>query len=1177
MSYLRRLATFFVLGLAAVAAFGQSSLSGVATSSGGTALVNGTVTLQLENCVGTPTSTTFYSFVLSSSGTLSGTVAPNTTIGTGCSSTTFYQVSAYDQNAVLQWRRNYSITNATWNITTAVQMTTIPQATGVAGPAGGLPGATDISNLTGSDFGAKLAACLSNVNSVYGGICEGRNLGASPQSMSSGITISTPNTVVNLPCATITTAQQIIVTPGTRNVSIHGCSYEGGSTASGTQGGTVWAYTGASVGLQVGDTTFQVNTPGFHIDNIKFDTSSAASGAIAFAFYRTQELSVENVYLTGNNALTPTSGTGPQYGIYLNGSGNYSGGNFDNVYLNGFGEGLVLDGGAQNIGDYANASTFKKLHIVCPSGGTSTQPTFGIDVRAGDGNDFTGGDVESCYTMLHLGAKAVNNTFSGVRNENSTYQIVADSGSSNNQWKGGGTLYIGELVDNGTHNSFEDAYHRAENGMKGDWYASQQDATVTNHYRLGIGAANERGLLDRYQTDYGYRWTIGLSDGTAGAQSYQILDEINGIYRLIIGQYTAPVAGEVTAVVIQHGGSYSSATPPTVSFAGGGGTGAAVTPVMQQQANGNWTVSGVTGLVPGSGYTSVPTAVFTGSNQITSPTANVEISLVGSQNNQTVINAAGTGAIVLNGSTNAGTGGVTIGSGGPTVTTVAQIDGSGNTTLEGWLNVFGVTTHYANVKVMNAQDAEIDYILQAGQTTSQKESLTYKDYNGASQWYATKDQNNNWSLNSAIDNVDHFKAYQSGDDYIDAAGTGAVRINYEPNSGTGGFNVYSGGTSPTSWFSVGGSGYTKLSSLAGTGHRCVYADSSGGLNVEGADCGTSNATGSVTSVGLTEGDSYNLFTFGTAVTSAGNVSVSFTGTLPVALGGRGTNAVPSPGQIDVGNAGGTGFGTLTVGGDATLSSTGQLIVTKSNGTAFGSAAFQPATAFDTSGAASTAQSTAESYSSNASNLSTGTVPATRLPAATPSAQGAVQLPSGASGNTLGTAAMQPTSAFDAAGAATTAVSGSMPGNAATATKLASNTLGCLDGWDHLPCTVYIEPLVSESVGNGSYTTVWTSSAAGVYLVTGYMYGTVAGTCSAGSGTAELFVKATMNGGTANGWAVASAQVANSISSGSITASPVFNVAASTAFSVETTVGCSSSGTISANPTWSRGIQITRLQ
>ena len=73
--------------------------------------------------------------------------------------------------------------------------------------------------------------------------------------------------------------------------------------------------------------------------------------------------------------------------------------------------------------------------------------------------------------------------------------------------------------------------------MNGDWYGSQQDATVTNHFRLGTGSGNERGLYNRYQTDYGYRWTTGLSDATAGEQYYQILDELNNVYRLSIGQY----------------------------------------------------------------------------------------------------------------------------------------------------------------------------------------------------------------------------------------------------------------------------------------------------------------------------------------------------------------------------------------------------------------------------------------------------------------------------------------------------------------------------------------------------------------------------------------------------------------------------------------------------------------
>jgi hypothetical protein len=54
-----------------------------------------------------------------------------------------------------------------------------------------------------------------------------------------------------------------------------------------------------------------------------------------------------------------------------------------------------------------------------------------------------------------------------------------------------------------------------------------------------------------------------------------------------------------------------------------------------------------------------------------------------STNNQTVVNAAGTGAVVLNGSNNAGTGGVVVGSGGATETTIATISNAGNAQFRG--------------------------------------------------------------------------------------------------------------------------------------------------------------------------------------------------------------------------------------------------------------------------------------------------------------------------------------------------------------------------------------------------------------------------------------------------------------------------------------------------------------
>jgi hypothetical protein len=240
--------------------------------------------------------------------------------------------------------------------------------------------------------------------------------------------------------------------------------------------------------------------------------------------------------------------------------------------------------------------------------------------------------------------------------------VVADAGSAYNNWMTGGTMFTGQLTDNGTRNSFLDTFHRSFNGLNGDWYGSQKDATVTNHYRIGIGAGNERGLLDRYQTDYGYRWTMGLSDATAGEQFYQILDELNNVYRLSIGQYN----------------------------------------------NGQ-----------------------------------------SSTNNQTVINSAGTGAVVLNGSNNSGTGGVVIGSGG------AERDDGGDDQQRGKRAVQRDAAGgrhdrlCGSATVKNQADAEIDAILWAGLTASQKESFIYKDWNGNSQWYMVKDASNNWALNSA--------------------------------------------------------------------------------------------------------------------------------------------------------------------------------------------------------------------------------------------------------------------------------------------------------------------------------------------------------------------------------------------------------------------------------------------
>ena len=353
-------------------------------------------------------------------------------------------------------------------------------------------------------------------------------------------------------------------------------------------------------------------------------------------------------------------------------------------------------------------------------------------------------------------------------------------------------MFSGKLTDNGTRNSFLDTFHRSFNGINGDWYGSQQDATITNHFRLGTGAGNERGLLDRYQTDSGYRWTTGLSDAAAGEQFYQVLDELNNVYRLSIGQYN----------------------------------------------NGQ-----------------------------------------SSTNNQTVLNAAGSGAVVLNGSSNSGTGGVIFGSGGPSEATVATISNTGNAQFNGTLQVAGPSTFTSSATVRNQADAEIDALLWAGLTAEQKESFIYKDHTGLSQWYMVKDASNNWALNSATGGLDSIKAYQStnsGDTYINASNAaGVVRVNYEPGAGTA-FNIYGGGSSAL-YASFSGTKAIKLPGLAAaSGTNCLQIDNSGYITNTGAACGSASTTGTVNGGSAGQIAFYN--STGTAVSGMSAVPVSAGGT-----------------------------------------------------------------------------------------------------------------------------------------------------------------------------------------------------------------------------------------------------------------------------------------------------------
>jgi hypothetical protein len=229
-----------------------------------------------------------------------------------------------------------------------------------------------VDQFSGADIGAKIQACVNAVDATYGGTCDARNFTGN-QTMGSNLTIATNNTAILLPCATITTANQIVVTAGTRNVALRGCALRGGTSASGSVGGTALAYTGSGEMVEVGDPTYATDTPGFHLDNMVINTTAAANAtAQGLVAYRTQEMDLESLYFLGNSNQT---------GMTLDGTGNYTGGTFLDNQFSGFGTAVNAIGHQVTnpaTTDWVNASIFVRLHINCPtSGGTPIGGTYG--------------------------------------------------------------------------------------------------------------------------------------------------------------------------------------------------------------------------------------------------------------------------------------------------------------------------------------------------------------------------------------------------------------------------------------------------------------------------------------------------------------------------------------------------------------------------------------------------------------------------------------------------------------------------------------------------------------------------------------------------------------------------------------------------------------------------------
>jgi hypothetical protein len=522
------------------------------------------------------------------------------------------------------------------------------------------------------ELSAPVNAAIGLASATTGGIVDARRC-TNATNWTNSVTINTANVRILLPCATITATNPVTVAAGTRNVTIEGCSFQGGSNASGVYGGTIWNFQGTGYAWQIGDPTHAQDTTGFQMLNLDIQTLYASANAQAIHFYRTKEIKLESLYINGDQGATMT-------GIALDGTGDYSGGTFTDIVIGGFNTALLLTGHLTGsvVDDYANASTFVKLHINCPeTAGSPTTGTIGVDIQGGDGNTFVGGDVEGCDTVMHFGPHAVQNTVTGLRYETSNTEFLADTGANFNQVLIGQTIYTGQLTDNGSRNSWADAFHRSWNQLKGDWYASQADATVTDHQRLGVGIGNERGRLTEIQTDWGYRWIYGLTDATAGAQSYEIQDLINNVLRLAVTQYNSGSSSTNNQTALNGAGTgavlFNSAANSGTGGVIFGSGGASPTQVAAIDATGHLTQFGNTSYWSTGSENWIVEANSAAGYTIQDQSATAPARVFKAfQNASTDIDSQAATAVTVNNTGTGGTGGFIVYEGGTNATTIAS-------------------------------------------------------------------------------------------------------------------------------------------------------------------------------------------------------------------------------------------------------------------------------------------------------------------------------------------------------------------------------------------------------------------------------------------------------------------------------------------------------------------------
>ncbi len=165
--------------------------------------------------------------------------------------------------------------------------------------------------------------------------------------------------------------------------------------------------------------------------------------------------------------------------------------------------------------------------------------------------------------------------------------------------KGPGPSGSGKLADNTPYSTIEASYAFPNNTTSGTLYSFAQhfdNNTPTSTYRAIAGMPNGTTIGP---VNFGLSFVNNTSSTITG---------LTVTYEIRFG-FTESSTGAIADVGVSAGGSgYSSTTPPTVTFTGGGGTGAIASATVSGGA-----VVAITVTNPGSGYTSAPVVSFSGS------------------------------------------------------------------------------------------------------------------------------------------------------------------------------------------------------------------------------------------------------------------------------------------------------------------------------------------------------------------------------------------------------------------------------------------------------------------------------------------------------------------------------------------------------------------------------------